>query len=65
MLNQLINIFINKRSEFIDEFLEGSIVKSKDQKVPFTEKLDRIVTNRYSRNSDISIINVFYVYVNV
>ena len=37
----------NVRSEFINKILEGSIVKSKNQKVPFTDKVDRLVTNRF------------------
>ena len=37
----------NKRSEFIHKVLAGAIVNSKDKKVTFTDKVDRIVTNRF------------------
>jgi len=37
----------NKRSEFIHKVLVGSIVNSNDQKVTFTDKVDRMVTNQF------------------
>jgi ferrous iron transport protein B len=37
----------NKRSEFIHKILVESIVNSNDQKVTFTDKVDRMVTNRF------------------
>lgn len=37
----------NKRLGFINKILDGSIVNSKDQKVTFTDKVDRMVTNRF------------------
>jgi len=45
--NSIDQYIYNKRSEFIHKVLEGSIVKSKDQKVNFTDKVDRMVTNRF------------------